>query len=52
MEMPNVQPQTLTQTLLEDKYQRGGKRVWPIIHFMGASNDNLESLENRSSTGL
>ena len=26
MEMPNVQPQTLTQTLLEDKYQIGEKK--------------------------
>ena len=33
MEMPNVQPQTLTQTLLEDKYEIGKKGVWPIIHF-------------------
>ena len=45
MEMPNVQPQTLTQTLLEDKYQRGRKKSLANYSFyMGASNDNLEEV--------
>ena len=45
MEMPNVQPQTLTQTLLEDKYEIGKKRSLANYSFyMGASNDNLEEV--------
>ena len=45
MEMPNVQPQTLTQTLLEDKYEIGGKRSLANYSFyMGASNDNIEEV--------
>ena len=44
MEMPNVQPQTLTQTLLDDKYQIGKKRVWPIIHFIWGLQNNLEEV--------
>ena len=45
MEMPNVQPQTLTQTLLEDKYEIGEKRSLANYSFyMGASNDNLEEV--------
>ena len=45
MEMPNVQPQTLTQTLLEDKYQIGKKKSLANYSFyMGASNDNLEEV--------
>ena len=45
MEMPNVQPQTLTQTLLEDKYQKGKKKSLANYSFyMGASNDNLEEV--------
>ena len=31
MEMPNVQPQTLTQTLLEDKYQIGKKEFGQLF---------------------
>ena len=45
MEMPNVQPQTLTQTLLEKKYEIGKKRSLANYSFyMGASNDNLEEV--------
>ena len=45
MEMPNTKPQTLTQELLEAKYQRAAQ-VSPanFSFFMGASNDNLEEV--------
>lgn len=42
MEMPNTVPQTLTQALLEAKYQLGGRDSLANFSFyMGASNDNL-----------
>ena len=45
MEMPNVQPQTLTQTLLEEKYEIGRKKSLANYSFyMGASNENLEEV--------
>ena len=45
MEMPNVQPQTLTQSLLEEKYEIGRKRSLANFSFyMGASNENLEEV--------
>lgn len=45
MEMPNTVPNTLTQELLEEKYQRAAQ-VSPANYsfFMGASNDNLEEV--------
>lgn len=45
MEMPNTQPQTLTQELLQAKYDIAA-RVSPANYsfFMGASNDNLEEV--------
>ncbi len=45
MEMPNTSPPTITQELLEAKYQRAAK-VSPANYsfFMGASNDNLEEV--------
>ncbi len=45
MEMPNTKPQTLTQDLLEQKYQRAAE-VSPANYsfFMGASNDNIEEV--------
>ncbi|MEQ9426626.1 MAG: dihydroorotase [Cyclobacteriaceae bacterium] len=43
MEMPNTNPQTLTQELLEAKYQIGNqKSLANYSFFMGVSNDNLE----------
>lgn len=43
MEMPNTKPQTLTQELLEVKYQIGAqKSLANYSFFMGVSNDNLE----------
>ena len=45
MEMPNVKPATLTQELLQKKYDRAAA-VSPANYsfFMGASNDNLEEV--------
>ncbi len=45
MEMPNTQPQTLTQELLEDKYQRAAQvSLVNYSFYMGASNDNLSEV--------
>ena len=46
MDMPNVQPPTLTHDLLEQKYAAAHKRAKANYAFyMGASNDNLEVLK-------
>ncbi len=43
MEMPNVDPPTLTQELLEEKYELGRQNsLTNYSFFMGVSNDNLE----------
>lgn len=45
MEMPNTVPNTLTQELLEEKYQLAkAKSLANYSFFMGASNDNLEEV--------
>ncbi|SHK32928.1 dihydroorotase [Reichenbachiella agariperforans] len=45
MEMPNTVPNTLTQELLQDKYDIGAeKSLANYSFFMGASNDNLEEV--------
>jgi dihydroorotase len=45
MEMPNTVPNTLTQELLEDKYQIAAQTsLANFSFFMGASNDNLEEV--------
>lgn len=45
MEMPNTVPNTLTQKLLEDKYQIAAKNsLANYSFFMGASNDNLDEV--------
>lgn len=45
MEMPNTVPNTLTQELLEQKYEIGARdSVANYSFFMGASNDNLEEV--------
>lgn len=47
MEMPNTVPNTLTQQLLEHKYQIASeKSLANYSFFMGASNDNLEEVLN------
>ena len=45
MEMPNTVPNTLTQQLLQDKYDIAEQRsLANYSFFMGASNDNLEEV--------
>jgi dihydroorotase len=45
MEMPNTIPNTLTQELLEDKYQTAATQsIANYSFFMGASNDNIEQV--------
>ena len=45
MEMPNTVPNTLTQTLLEDKYGIASRSsLANYSFFMGASNDNLDEV--------
>ena len=45
MEMPNTNPQSLTQELLEKKYQIASKTsIANYSFFMGVSNDNLEEV--------
>jgi dihydroorotase len=45
MEMPNTVPNTLTQTLLEDKYQIAAQSsLANYSFFMGASNDNIDEV--------
>ena len=45
MEMPNTNPQALTQKLLEDKYQIAAEiSIANYTFFMGVSNDNLSEV--------
>ncbi len=45
MEMPNTNPQTLTQELLEEKYKLAAEKSLANYSFyMGASNDNIEEV--------
>ncbi len=45
MEMPNTVPNTLTQELLEEKYQMAAEKSLANYSFyMGASNDNLDEV--------
>lgn len=45
MEMPNTVPNTLTQDLLEEKYQIAAQQsIANFSFFMGASNDNIEEV--------
>ncbi len=45
MEMPNTVPNTLTQELLEDKYQIAARSSFTnYSFFMGVSNDNMEEV--------
>ncbi|MCT4665160.1 MAG: dihydroorotase [Flavobacteriales bacterium] len=45
MEMPNTNPQTLTQELLEDKFNIAKNNSYVnYSFFMGASNDNIEEV--------
>ncbi len=45
MEMPNTNPQTVTQELLEQKYRRGEEvSAANFSFYMGTTNDNLEEV--------
>jgi len=45
MEMPNTNPQTLTQELLEEKFKVGDKKsLANFTFFMGVSNNNLKEV--------
>lgn len=45
MEMPNTVPNTLTQELLQDKYDTAAKKsIANYSFFMGASNENIEEV--------
>jgi len=45
MEMPNTKPPTLTQELLEEKYQRAAQvSAANYSFYMGAANDNLDQV--------
>src|SRR5690554_5180555 len=45
MEMPNTNPQTVTQELLEEKYRRGAEvSAANYSFYMGATNNNLEEV--------
>ena len=45
MEMPNVNPQTVTQELLQKKYQIGAQNALANYSFyMGSTNDNLDEV--------
>ena len=45
MDMPNTLPQTLTQSLLEEKYARAAKvSVANYSFYLGAANDNLQEI--------
>jgi len=45
MDMPNTDPQTLTQALLEEKYNMAAnKSLANFSFYMGASNNNIEEL--------
>lgn len=56
MEMPNTVPNTLTQELLEEKYQIAAKAsLANYSFFMGASNDNIDEVlktEARNVCGI
>ncbi|WCL49185.1 dihydroorotase [Leptospira sp. GIMC2001] len=53
MEMPNTNPQTLTQELLEKKYEAASKRSFcNYSFFMGTSNNNLEEVLKTDPTNV
>ena len=53
MEMPNTVPNTVTQDLLEEKYQIGRQRsLANYSFFMGATNDNLEEVLKTDSENV
>jgi dihydroorotase len=53
MEMPNTQPQTTTQDLLEQKYTlAASKSLANYSFYMGATNDNIEEIEKTNPANV
>ena len=53
MEMPNTNPATLTQTLLQEKYDVAAKHSYAnYSFFMGASNDNYDEVMRTNPTNV
>jgi len=53
MEMPNTVPNTLTQELLEEKYQIAARNsIANYSFFMGASNDNIEEVVRTNKSNV
>src|SRR5690606_32344508 len=53
MEMPNTIPNTLTQELLEEKYQTAAtSSLANYSFFMGAANDNIEEVLRTNATNV
>jgi dihydroorotase len=53
MEMPNTVPNTLTQQLLEDKYEvAAANSLANYSFYMGASNDNLDEVMRTNTAGV
>ena len=51
MEMPNTNPQTVTQELLEEKYRRAAEvSAANFSFYMGATNDNLDEVLKTDGT--
>ncbi len=51
MDMPNTIPNTITQEILEDKYQMAaGKSLANFSFYMGANNNNLEEVKKTDPT--
>lgn len=53
MEMPNVNPPTVTLDALEAKYALGAQKSWANYSFyLGATNDNLEEVKRVNPTNV
>lgn len=53
MEMPNTNPQSTTQALLEEKYQIAARNsLANFSFFMGATNENMEELLRTDKTSV
>lgn len=53
MEMPNVNPPTITLEALEAKYALGAKKSWANYSFyLGATNDNLDDVARVNPTNV
>jgi dihydroorotase len=48
IEQPNTVPNAVTQEILEEKYQVAAEIVCELFVYDGATNDNLEEVQNKS----